>query len=299
MMLPATFGMAVAQINVTISRAFATKLGEGYIPCLMYSNHLVQMPVAIIAGALGTAILPQLSQYVLQNRREDLENLVRFAFRIVLILFMPAMLAFMALGHPMVEVLFQRKNWDAVATEKAYWALLFYAPALIWWGMQQILLPLYYARKDIKTTVWTGAAAMLLNIALNVTVVFTPYLKEHLGHGGLALANTLGVALNTVLLQIILTRRGMKLWDATVTITALKTFAAACVMGAAAWGMWHGLYTLVPHSHLTGLFLLSVVIIISVGVYFTAAFLLQVPDLREAFQMVIRKFRKSAPTTGE
>jgi len=295
MMVPAVFGMAVVQLNITISRPFATSLGEGYLPCLTFSNHLVQMPLAIVASALGTAILPQLSQYLIEKRMQDLHNLAVFAFRLILIVFVPATIGLMVLGHPIIEVLFQRGKWTALGTQNAYWALLFYAPALVFWGILQILVPVFYAQRDVRTPVIVGAAAMLFNVALNVLLVTVRPLRDSLGHGGLALANTLGVILNTTLLQIVLMRRGLPLWDRTLTMTALKTLLAGGVMGAAAWGTWRAVHPLVAGRHgLAPVIFLAGTLCASVVLYFLVAFLLRVPDLRDALRFVLRRGGKRA-----
>jgi putative peptidoglycan lipid II flippase len=294
MMLPALFGMAVAQINITISRPFATSLGEGYLPCLTFSNHLVQMPLAIVGSAFGTAILPQLSQYLIEKRMRDLHNLAVFAFRLILIVFVPATIGLMVLGQPIIQILFQHGNWTATGTQNAYWALLFYSPALVFWGILQILVPVFYAQRDVRTPVIAGAIAVLTNVACNVILVTVRPLREHLGHGGLALANTLGVIVNTTVLQIVLRRRGLPLWDHTLNATIVKTLAAGSAMGAAAWGIWRIVHPFaIGHGRLVSVGALAATIIASVTLYFLVALLVRVPDLHDALRLVLRRGKKA------
>lgn len=293
MIVPALFGLAVVEVNISISRIFATLLGEGFVPCLMFSNHLVQLPLAIVGSALATAILPQISQYWVENRREDLRSLASFALRINYIFFMPAAVGLIALGQPIIEVLFERHAWNAEATARAYKALVFYAPGLVAWGTMQILTPIYYAQRDVRTPVKIAAAATVFNIALNLLLLFTPFLRATLGHGGLALATTLGVVLNATLQRLILRRRGLDIWDRTLTATLFKTFAAACAMGAAGWGAWRLIGPLsAGHSFLLRAFALLAVIGFSAGVYFLAAYLLHVSDLRKALAIMMKRRRR-------
>ena len=286
MMLPAFFGLAVVQINITVSRAFATTLGEGYVAALTFSNRLVQLPLAIIASAMASAILPQLSQYWVENRRDDLRALALFAFRLVFILFLPATVGLMTLGQPIVRVLFERGGWTPQATAWTHWALLFYAPALVVWGMMQILTPIYYAQHDVRTPVLTATATMLLNVLLNATLILVDPLREALGHGGLALANTISVLLNASLLLLILRRRGLALWDRSLTSTALRTLAAGAAMGVAAGWFWRLAAPLRESSRILETVLLALCVTASAGVYFAAAYALRIPDLREALAIV-------------
>lgn len=290
MMLPAMFGLAVVQINISVSRAFATILGEGFLTSLVYSNRLVQLPLAVVASALATAILPQLSQMTVEGREDDLRELVRFAFRLIFILFVPATVGLMVLGHPVVQLLFERGKWDPLATLWTYQALLFYAPGLALWGLLRILTPIYYARHDVRTPVLVATAAMVVSVTFNVLLLTVGPLRATLGHGGLALANTLGVLVNAILLLCILHRRGLALWEPGLTLTAVRTLQAGAAMGIAAWAMWEfGGNRAVEAGQLWGFAALAATIALSAGVYFALAFALRVPDLGEALRIVARR----------
>ncbi|KPK76413.1 MAG: hypothetical protein AMJ79_06755 [Phycisphaerae bacterium SM23_30] len=290
MLMPATFGLAVVQINISISRIFAGLLGEGYNTALVYSNRLVQLPLAIIASALATAILPQLSQLWIDKRLEDLCDLVRFAFRLVFIIFVPATIGMMVLGVPIIEILFERHQWDEQATAWTNYALFFYAPGLSLWGLMRILTPIYYARHDVRTPILIASVAMVINVALNLSLIKIAFLRQTLGHGGLALANTVGVLVNTALLLLILHKRGLALWSLELTLTSLRTLAAAAVMGVATWCLWEILGpAAMQASKLLAAAWLVVTIALSVVVYYAAALTLRVPDLRKAVHIVLRR----------
>jgi putative peptidoglycan lipid II flippase len=292
MMLPAFFGLAVVQINISVSRAFATWLGEGFVPCLVFSNRLVQLPLAIIAASMATAILPQLTQYTIEDKKDELRALARFAFRLTFILFMPATVGLMALGRPLIQLLFERNQWDAEGTTNTTIALLYYAPALVAWGMLRIVTPIFYARHDVRTPVVAAAAAMVLNIALNVLLVFVRPIRESLGLGGLALSNTLGVFLNTGLLFYILGRRGLNIWDKSLTLAGLQTLLAALVMGAAVHTGWRYLGPFAGDSILLRAGLLGLLITVGGGIYFATALLLRLQDVRQALSLLARRGRK-------
>jgi putative peptidoglycan lipid II flippase len=293
MMLPAFFGLAVAQVNISLSRAFATQLGEGFVPCLMFSHSLFELPLGIVASSLATAILPQLAYYWLTGRRADLERLVRLAFRIVFILFVPATVGLIVLGLPIVRLLFERGDWTFQSSLWAYQALLFYAPGLVIWGMLKILTPVFYAQHDVKTPVVAGVVALLVNILLNLAMIFIEPLRAALGHAGLALSNTLGVLANALVLMAVLEKRGLSLWNGRLTWTAFGTLAAAGGMGAVAWALWEKAWPLAGvQSRTAGAAALLVIIAVSGALYFVLAWALRVPNVADAFAILARKGKK-------
>ncbi|NQU41693.1 murein biosynthesis integral membrane protein MurJ [bacterium] len=292
MMLPALYGLAVVQVNISISRAFATWLGEGYVPCLVFSNRLIQLPLAIIASALATAILPQITAYWIEKREHDLQELGHFAYRLVFILFMPAMMGLIALGFPIVRVLFERSEWTLEASERTYWAILFYAPGLIAWGMLRILTPIFYAQQDVKTPVWAAAASMVASIALNLLVLFVEPLRTSLAHGGLALATTLGAILNMAILLAVLKKRGLPTWDLALTWIGVKTLTASVVMAGAVWLGWRMAAPWVGGSTIRGTAVLAVLVPSGAVIYGLLAMLFRVPDLDSAWRILKRRGRK-------
>jgi len=146
----------------------------------------------------------------------------------------------------------------------------------------------------VRTPVLTATAAMLLNVLLNATLILVDPLREALGHGGLALANTISVLLNASLLLLILRRRGLALWDRSLASTALRALAAGGAMGVAAWWLWRLAGPLCESSRILEAALLALCILASAGVYFAAAYALRVADLREALAIVAGRKGKAA-----
>ncbi|MCP4712826.1 MAG: murein biosynthesis integral membrane protein MurJ [Planctomycetes bacterium] len=299
MLLPATFGLAIVQINISISRIFAGLLGEGYNTALIYSNRLVQLPLAIIASALATAILPHLSQLWIEKQTEQLQNLARFAFRLVFIVFVPATVGLMVLGLPIINILFQRNQWDQTATLWTYQALLFYAPGLTLWGLLRIIIPIYYAQQNVRTPVMAATCAMIVNVVLNIALIKISYLRTNLGHTGLALASTIGVLVNTVILLLILRKKGLNLWNLDLTFTALRTGIAAVVMGVVAWFCWNFLgATAMEKSKFFALAWLLTTIAIAAVTYLLAALALGIPDLKSSLKIIFKKTSTPINTDG-
>ena len=70
LLLPAVFAASVAQINALVNTILASTLITGSISWLYYADRLLELPVGLVAVALGTVILPHLSTMVARNDQQ-------------------------------------------------------------------------------------------------------------------------------------------------------------------------------------------------------------------------------------
>lgn len=285
LMIPATTGMAVAHVNIIVDKFLARWIEDGCVVYLNYANRLVQFPLAIFAGALGTAMLPTLSRQLAEGQLETLRRTMNMALRLMLLVFVPATVGLIALRRPICAVIFEGRLFDATGTRQMAWALMFYAVGLLAFAGNRVLTPLYYARQDLRTPLRAGVMAMMANIILNLLLMRTP-----LRHGGLALATSLAALLNLVLLHrwLGVDMRGM--FDRALGRLLAETAALSAVMGAACWSAWG---TLAPHFDTAAWGLRTVIVVsligLGVAVYAVGAKLLRVREMDEVLRILARR----------
>src|SRR5690554_7485072 len=78
-----------------------------------------------------------------------------------------------------------------------------YASGLLAFMLIKVLAPGFYARQDTKTPVRIGIQAMIVNMFLNLALVFP------LQHTGLALATALSAFFNAFMLYYLLRKQGV------------------------------------------------------------------------------------------
>jgi len=61
-MVPAMFGVSVAQINTLVNTILASFLVSGSVSWLYYSDRLMEFPVGVFGLALAAVVLPGLSK---------------------------------------------------------------------------------------------------------------------------------------------------------------------------------------------------------------------------------------------
>ncbi len=182
------------------------------------------LPQGIIAQAVATAAFPTFAALEAQGQYAELRRITSSTLRGVLFLTIPAAAGLLAWRTPLVRMLLERGEFTARSTELTAIALAFYAFGLIGYSAVEIIARAFYALHDTRTPVGVGLAAMALNILLSVL------LRGPLGHGGLALANTIATLAQTAVMAWLLGRRldGLE-WPQLGSTLLRSGLAAACM----------------------------------------------------------------------
>jgi putative peptidoglycan lipid II flippase len=235
LMLPAAIGAGVVQINLLTDIIIASLLPEGSISFLYFADRVNQLPLGVIGIAVGTALLPLLSRQVAAADAAGAANSQNRAIEVALFLTLPATAALLVLALPVVGALFERGAFDAVASTATAWALMGYVLGLPAYVLIKVLTPGYFARKDTKTPVRIAIAAMVVNLVLNLILIWP------LQHVGLALATAIAAWLNAGLLARGLRRRGHLTTDARLRSRLIRIVGVTILMAAVLWLAREGL----------------------------------------------------------
>ena len=203
LMLPATFGVSVAQLNLLVDTLIASFLTTGSVSWLYYSDRLLEFPLGIFGVALGTAVLPHLSEQHAGKSPQAFSRTLDWALRWVLVVGMPACIGLLALAGPILATLFQYGEFAGDDVRMASRSLVAYALGLVPLILIKVLAPGFYARQDMRTPVRVAIIALACNAFLNLLLVIP------LAHAGLALATSISALVNAVLLLRSLRRRGV------------------------------------------------------------------------------------------
>ncbi|MEW6213617.1 MAG: murein biosynthesis integral membrane protein MurJ [Nitrospirota bacterium] len=286
LIMPATMGMAVAQINIFISTILASYLPEGSITYLYYSMRLIQFPIGIFGVAMGMAVLPTLSEHAVKRDFDKLSDDFSFALRLLFFITVPAMIGLIALREPIVNILFQRGEFDYTATVGTAQALLFYSIGI--WSIVgvRVVTASFYSMQDTKTPVKVAVIALVANVILSVI------LMRPLKHGGLALSNTLASCMNFTLLFFFLRKKLKRIGTERILRSFIKIVFASSIMGVIGWMLLHGELWQIHGSTLNKVFYLSGTIIICTGIYLFLSYLLKSEEVSYVIEMVKQKFRE-------
>lgn len=204
-MLPAILGVASGQINLLLNTIFASFLVSGAVSWLYYADRIMELPVGLLGAALGTIILPTLSQAVIDQSQPRVQAVVDWGLRLALIIALPASLAFWLIGPMIFLTLFQSGQFDENSAWQSGLALSAYGIGLFPLIAQKVLAPVFYAQKNLRTPAYLGLGALIVNQLQNLLwVVWLGW-----GHVGLALSISLTATIQCALLYALLWKQNM------------------------------------------------------------------------------------------
>lgn len=235
LMLPAIFGVSVAQVNLLVNTLLASFLVTGSVSWLYYADRLMEFPLGVFGIALATVILPSLSEKHAGASPEEFSHLLDWGLRWVFIIGIPASAALAVLAGPMLATLFNFGAFGPHDVEMSARALIAFAAGLLGFTLVKVLAPGFYARQDTKTPMRIGVISLCANIALSLLLVYP------LAHAGLALAISIAAAVNAGLLFRGLRRhrvyRALPGWPVYLLRVAFATVVMSLVIFLGAGGL--------------------------------------------------------------
>lgn len=242
LMLPSLFGSSVSQINMLVDTLIASFLVTGSVSWLYYADRIMEFPLGVFSIALGTVILPHLSQHFAAKSQLGFSATMDWALRLTTVMVMPAAVGLLLLAGPILAALFNYGAFDATATRMSAAALMTYSLGLLSFTLVKVLAPGFYARQDTRTPVRIGVIAVVANIVLNVLITI-PWAKYGFTapHAGLALSTSLAAFLNAGLLYRGLRRDGVYRPAPGWRPLLLRVLIANLVMGGVLWWGVHRL----------------------------------------------------------
>ncbi|MEH6461802.1 murein biosynthesis integral membrane protein MurJ [Chitinimonas sp. JJ19] len=239
-MVPALFGVSIAQISLLLNTQFASWLQAGSMSWLNYADRLMELPAGVLGVALGTILLPSLARLKTQGQDDDYSAMLDWGLRLCWLLALPATVALAVIAEPLIATLFEHGKFDAHDTAMTQHALSAYAVGLMALISIKVLAPAFYAQQDVKTPMKIGIVTLIVTQLLNLA------LYRPLGHAGLALSISLAACLNAGLLYAGLRRRNIYTPAAGWFAFLRKLGLAVSLMAALLWwlqttlGNWHG-----------------------------------------------------------
>lgn len=215
--------------------------GAGFTP-YNYAYQLFQLPYAIIAVSVITALLPRLSSHVTDRRFDLVRDDFTHGLRLTSAFIAPGALLLAVLGAPIAVLLFGYFNTSVVDARFIGRVLTVFALALIPFTIFQLLLRVFYAMHDTRTP----ALISLVNVAVTATVGVLAYLAMPPGIVVMGLAAGFGLSYlaGSVVAWNVLSRRIGGLPGSAVALTLVRLHLAAAPGAVFAYAMSLAFFTL-------------------------------------------------------
>ena len=169
---PAALAGGVVQINLLVGRQVASFGEAGALQYLNLADRLYQLPLGVVAIAIGVVLLPDLSRKLQAGNDAGAKDAYNRAFEFAFLLTLPAAVALVVIPETLVSFLFQRGAFTPEDAQKTALAVAIYGLGLPAFVLQKVLQPLYFAREDTKTPFRFALYAMIINLVVAVGLAF-------------------------------------------------------------------------------------------------------------------------------
>ena len=285
LMAPRVLDLLLARASIDwINSNLGSGMGVGRVSSLRYAFQLMNTPWTLIGTAIGIAVFPTMALLATRTDIRGLRNSLSGSIRAILTLSLPAAVGLIVLGRPVIQVLFEGGEFTAESTNLVYFALQFYAVALISQSVLEVVVRSFAAQQDTVTPLLISLLTTTINIGLAI-YLSRPIIEGGLEHGGLALANGIAVGIEALIGLMILRKRWGGVNGKRILIDAGKAGVAAVLMGASILA-----YNALVNPGPLGLLLGGV--LIGGVVYFGTALLLGIEEIRTLPSALIRSFRQ-------
>jgi len=211
---------------------FTYPLEQGALSAINNAQRLYQFPLGVLAISLATAAFPMFSLYASRGDIDGLRSSVAQSLRLAIFVGLPSGVLMIILARPIVSLLFEHGLFGPEATTRAAWVLQWYGVGMAAFCCQHILLRSFYSLKDTLTPMRISCYLVVLNIALSLSLVWHPLVRE----AAFGISTTVTSCLH-VCISVLLLRPQMKgrIGARAVVGSMLRTAVASAVAGAAAW----------------------------------------------------------------
>ena len=268
-LVPALGGFGVNQLSLFIDTILASFLKTGAISYLYYANRLYQLPFGIVSVGVANSLLSLLSKSSINRNLETTR-----AFRLVLLLIIPASAGLIILSEEIVRVIYQRGNFSEEDARITATVLSIYSLGLLFSSLQKVLSAEFFSRGDTKTPVKVSLISVLSEGLFGFLLAF----PLGLGLYGLSLGTALSFLVGFSLLMV---KKEVKIERRDLVSTLLKSSVAS--LGMSLLVLW------IKNSLESAVQILALSIPMGAILYFLILFLLREELALGLFKGLVKK----------
>ncbi len=284
-MAPATLSSGMLHINVYTDMFFASYI-ESAAAAMRYANFIVLTPLGIISNMILVPLLPVFSRLAAPENWGELKQRIRQGLFLTALSMLPLSVIFISQAKTIIRIIYQYNAFAAEATLVVAPVLMAYGLGMFFYLGRDILVRVFYGLGDGQTPFRIS----MFNIFLNAILDF--FLVNAFQTPGLVFA-TIGVNVFSMAIMLVLLHQrldGLPMMDWGLKLLGLT--GAAIAAGFASWGISLGVASLGFEDNIwvEGAEL-CVAMAIALGIFFSLATLLKLPELEILWLRIKRKLK--------
>jgi len=223
-LLPSIFSSGVTQINILVGTIIASFQASA-VSYLYYADRIYQINLAIAGIAIGTVILPQLSNYIQNNEKDKIVLIQNKALELSLFLSIPASIALLIGSEQIVSALFGYGSFDESGVKNSAKALFYFSLGLPAFSLIKVFSSFFFARHNTKIPFYISLFSVLLNILISVF-----YFKT-IGFIIIPIATSISSWFNAIVLFIFLRKENLFNFNLIFINRFIRIIISAIIMG--------------------------------------------------------------------
>jgi putative peptidoglycan lipid II flippase len=221
-MIPVLFGQGIlllgtfldAQVCALLSRVqdgpestsllgftFAYPLQEGALSAITVAQRLYQFPLGVLGISLAVAALPTFSRLAANQNWGGWKTEVTRSLRLAVFVGLLTGAMMIALAEPIVQLLFEYREFGAADTARAARVLRLYGFGMWAFCAQHITLRGFYSIGDVRTPVRISCVLVPINLALSLILIWFDAIREAAFAISTSVTSTAAVIIGIILLQ--------------------------------------------------------------------------------------------------
>ena len=223
-LLPSIFSSGVTQINILVGTVIASFQASA-VSYLYYADRIYQINLAIAGIAIGTVILPQLSKYIQNDKKDEIIFIQNKALELSLFLSIPAAIALLIASEEIVSALFGYGTFGEDGVKNSAKALFYFSLGLPAFSLIKVFSSFFFARHNTKIPFYISLISVLLNIIISVF-----YFKS-IGFIIIPIATSISSWFNSIVLFIFLKKKNLFNFNFLFISRFIRILIAASLMG--------------------------------------------------------------------
>ena len=195
---PRVLTMLLIQLIFIVRDNLASRLESGAVTALAYGWMIQQVPETLIGTAIGTALLPTLSEYISIGKKEEFRKNVQTAVNMLIGFTVPIALVLSVGLLPFFPAVF---GFDDHGSQLLMEVTRGYLVGLTGHCLLEVAARAFYAQQNARLPLFAAVINILIYVSLG-SMLFKP-----LGASGISLTDSLAFTAQAVLLLFLLTKQ--------------------------------------------------------------------------------------------
>jgi putative peptidoglycan lipid II flippase len=279
LMLPVSVGLGLINIDLVLNSMIGSLVSDEAPAAIDKAFRVYMLPQGMFSVAVATVVFPQLSRLASRSEHDQMRVVLGIGMRQIALLLVPAAAATIVLARPIVEVLYQRGEFDAESTDLVTTALAVFAISLPLSGWNLILTRTFFSlqRPWLPTTLAIGS------LAVNVAVSLALY---PIGIEGVVLGTVVSNGALTALLAFRLRHELHGLEGPRLLRSFAAMLLAAAALAVTAYGVHSGLDSLLGEGLIAQIVALAAALAAGGAVYGAIVLALRLPEARQILDLL-------------